>query len=173
MMFRNAIAAVSLMLLSLALSAQSQAQQLIIQCDSKAGEMNIRYRASVEPESPGVSDPSPGTQRIDFSSLVRPTVCPESGPCMITELKEAKLTCKLPGAIYRLTFKPVPGNSNRQGMCGGVISGTVEIKKNAQPFMPKTPFDTAMCSDKEDAVLEFIHIAVNKKSPELRWRKLP
>jgi len=141
------------------------AQRVVVDCDRRSGTLTIDY-AGRGPDRPAHAP------AIDFEALVSPHRCPAEGPCMITSLKSVTRSCRLGGATYRMTFRPVPGNANRQGLCGGLVSGSVEIRKDGRPFLGETTFEEVnRCfvpdSDDHDDPVDVIRIVAGRAAAEV------
>ncbi|MDM4766567.1 hypothetical protein [Pelomonas sp. SE-A7] len=151
-----------LIAIGLATASQCHAQKASVHCDSKAGEMSIRYLPSVEalPSAPGV-------RVVDFSALVLHEPCPATGPCMITSLKKRSMSCKLSGSTFQATFTPTPGNANLAGRCGGAIAGKVEIHRNGKPYLPTTELEPGLCGASEQPAIDTILVRVGAERAQL------
>ena len=159
-----------LLLLLWAWTFLANAQVATVSCPAKGDGLHIQYEPLDGPPRKTTA-PKPGViHTVDFGSLVRPKTCPGQGPCLITKLLESKTFCKVDGVGFGMTFRPVPANANRQGVCGAMIGGEVAILRNGIEFLKSTEFEPKLCLDETKPFISDVRIRPGSEHAELTWR---
>ena len=79
----------------------------------------------------------------------------------IVGVREIKKSCKLSDGLYTVTIRPVPGNYNMEGRCGGHISAGIRIVKGEKEIIDRD-FEGDRHGD--DPVITTVRVRPNSKA---------
>lgn len=142
----------------------------MIPCDRRANALSIRYLRDSDP--PDRVDPG----RVVFFDLVEIERCgPDrrypGSPCAVAGLREKVVPRRLGGDSFSIAFRPLPFNQDLQGSCGEMVSGTVSIRKNGEPFQAGVAFDESHdCVSSEVKVLSKLVVHPRDRKASLTHR---
>ena len=91
-----------------------------------------------------------------FWSLVRYGKRPDGDADRVKQLMRAQRSCRLSTGNYIVTLRPVPINSNLNGLCGGIVRGDVAITLNGQTVLPRTEMETGACSGPTQSIKDIV-----------------
>ena len=130
------------------------------ECDVKADKVIITYiGAADEAGKKLMKDKSP--HQWDPWSLV----VTAKDRNHIASLKTVHSTCQLTDGIYEITFGPLPGNVNLQGMCGGFMSAWTEVRRGSEMVLPRHAFESGDCFNTGVPITVKITIEAGGKKP--------
>ncbi len=126
-------------------AARAHAAAAKCTCDPKAGVFVIRYW----PQDEFSALPREAAGAIDFFSLVK--LDRPGGTDVVGSLTKS-VTCRLGKESIEAVFEPLVPNVNLLGRCGADVAGSVTLKRDGKPLLPKQDFENPDCHEREKMI---------------------
>lgn len=115
-----------------------------VDCDPGQDRVTVRYGAA------STDDPT----AIVFWSLVKYSKRPDGDADRVTQLLDARRSCRLSGGNVIVRLRPVPMNPNLHGLCGAIVRGEVGIVLDRRTLLAPTALETGACGDPGQSIKE-------------------
>jgi hypothetical protein len=115
-----------------------------VDCNPGQDRLTVRYGAAP------ANDPT----AIVFWSLVRFSKRPDGDADHVTQLLDVERHCRLSGGTVAVSLRPLPMNSNLNGLCGGIVRGEITIAFDRRTLLAPTALETGHCADPSESITE-------------------
>lgn len=106
-----------------------------VDCDQQQDRLTIRHDKASRDDA----------RATVFWPLIGTTRRPDGDPDQVSELRSASHSCRLSGGLFEVELRPVPMNTNLQGLCGAIVRGSVTVLRDGKPVLERE-LETGECA---------------------------